>query len=80
MKVLKVDKQDWKKQVACRACKAVLEIVGEDIRYGLYVYGENERKGDYYVECGNCTRPVVIKERDIPGYITDEVRESRSDS
>lgn len=80
MKVIKVEKEPWKRQVSCKACRAVLEIEGEDIRYGLYVYGENERKGSYYVVCGNCDREIVVKEKDIPGYITDEVRESRSDS
>lgn len=75
MKIIKAnDYKDWKSEIQCSHCDAILEIVESDIKYSYYeshYYGTSEW---FSVNCENCKSSIYLNKDTIPGLILIRLR------
>jgi DNA-directed RNA polymerase subunit RPC12/RpoP len=76
MKIIK--EGNWNPRINCRACKTVMQVTGEDVRYGLYSENyEDEFKGQFYIECPTCEKKIIQKH--VPSDVKEDAKTNRSD-
>lgn len=80
MRVITKGVINWKKEIVCKSCSALLEIEKTDLQYDIsdkeamsqqYVL---EPEGSYFVVCPECETTVIIRSKDIPQAVRNEIR------